>query len=93
MKLPTIHLNGTSAQELLDQNRAVLDAIHQLQEALSAATPNARDYYPQGAGAYTIARNEHITRQQAIQQMEDEIMAIAIHCSEAKAEKKQREAK
>lgn len=56
---PTIHLNGTAAQTLIEQTEAVLDAAHALKSALYDAQPNARDFYPQGEGAYQAARRKH----------------------------------
>ena len=56
MIIPTVHLNGTSGQDLLEQQQAVLDALLAVREAMMAATPNARDYYPQGEDAFGEAR-------------------------------------
>jgi hypothetical protein len=56
--LPTIHLNGTGAQSLADEYHAVYQAIDRACEALATATCNARDFYPQGNGAYQQARKE-----------------------------------
>lgn len=44
---PTIHNNGTSAQELVEQRIAVMEAARELLRAMQAATPHGRDY-PQG---------------------------------------------
>ena len=52
--LPTIHLNGTGANSLADEYHA----IDQASEALAAATCNARDFYPQGPGAYARAMSQ-----------------------------------
>ncbi len=62
MKIPTIHLNGTSRESLLEQQT---DAYTQLQNAITAmkvATPNGRDYYPQGEKAHRKAMQEHDDR-------------------------------
>ncbi len=59
MTLPTIHLNGTSASALDEQQRAVGTAAYALLSALQDAAPNARDYYPQGPDAFAAARREH----------------------------------
>ena len=56
--LPTIHLNGTSAQNLEDEYRAVRHAVTAASDALAAATCNARDFYPQEPGAWQRARAE-----------------------------------
>jgi hypothetical protein len=73
--LPTIHLNGTGANGLEAEYRAVRLAIYDAVLALETATCNARDFYPQGPGAYEKARAE---RQQAfnnLQQVSDYVEA------------------
>lgn len=43
---PTVHLNGTSREELDKQYR---HAVEMLDDAITALpAPNGRDYYPQG---------------------------------------------
>ncbi len=59
MLLPSIHLNGTSAEQLLEQACEAGNAVRAAIVALEAAGPNARDYYPQGDDAFTRARAEH----------------------------------
>jgi len=56
---PTVHLNGTSADELQSQHLAVMDACLALHAALAAATPNGRDYYPQGPTFINLALAAH----------------------------------
>jgi hypothetical protein len=56
--LPTIHLNGTGAQNLEEEYRAVRRAVSAAGDALQAATCNARDFYPQDPGAWQRARAE-----------------------------------
>lgn len=77
MTIPTIHLNGTSGQELLDQ---VLNACHSLNTALSAldnAAPNGRDYYTQGPAALPMAQNEHQARVTKVRGVLDEMQQLA----------------
>lgn len=79
MMLPTIHLNGTSAEELFNQ---VLTAGHAVRDAVSAlvkATPSARDYYVQGNGAFAVAIEEHGIRVEKLQSVYRELEALAIH--------------
>ena len=45
MMVPTIHLNGTSHDELLRQILDAKEAIRKAVEALANAAPNMRDYY------------------------------------------------
>ena len=56
--LPTIHLNGTGARSLADEYHAFYLSMDKAAEALQNATCNARDFYPQGPGAYERARME-----------------------------------
>ena len=56
--LPTIHMNGTGAQNLEEEYRAVRRAVSAAGVALEAATCNARDFYPQEPGAWQRARAE-----------------------------------
>jgi hypothetical protein len=56
--LPTIHLNGTGAADLEAQYRAVRLTIGDAIRLLEHATCNARDFYPQGPGAYEKAVKE-----------------------------------
>lgn len=54
--LPTIHLNDTGALSLAVEYCAFWQALDKAAEALQSATCNARDFYPQGPGAYERAR-------------------------------------
>lgn len=62
MKIPTIHLNGTSADRLLDDINNAYAKIGEAISALAQTAPNGRDYYPQGNGALEQAQNEHHAR-------------------------------
>ena len=67
MITPTVHLGGTSRQDLLDQ---FMEAGHALSLALSKmqdAYPNGRDYYPQGPDAWSLAMQEHVSRVARVQ--------------------------
>jgi hypothetical protein len=56
--LPTIHLNGTGAETLRAEYQALSEALKAAEARLLAATCNGRDFYPQGPGAYRVARQE-----------------------------------
>lgn len=62
MMTPSIHLNGTSGDELLAQATDAGAALRRAIDAMQAAAPNARDYYPQGDAAFEVARKEHLSR-------------------------------
>ena len=69
--LPTIHLNGTGAQNLEEEYRAVRRAVSAAGDALQAATCNARDFYPQEPGAWQRARAERTEAFRLLQQVSD----------------------
>lgn len=62
IQLPTIHLNGTSLSVLTEQTQTARKALRDAVEALQEASPNARDYYPQGESAVFAAQREHEQR-------------------------------
>lgn len=68
---PHIHLNGTSAERLVDGLIAVADKLEEAYQALREAAPNGRDYYPLGREAMDAAERQHERRLRAI----DEIKA------------------
>lgn len=92
MILPTIHLNGTSAEMLLegylDANRAVLDAA----DVLRKIEFNARDYYPQGMEAWDKAVEEMRERHLKLKSVADELAMIANHIVEIQYEREARKA-
>lgn len=87
MQTPTIHLNGTSREALQEQIAEACSAIRAAENALIAAQPNARDYYPQGDGAYRRAECEHARRLSALVDVrtELELMYDAIDNQDAPA--------
>ena len=78
LTFPTVHLNGTSRDELL---RQLLDADLALSTALAKlrqASPHARDYYvSQDPDAFKKARSQHDARCKAIFDVRNEIQQIA----------------
>lgn len=77
LTVPTVHLNGTSREELLRQVQAAGHAVWQARDALAKASPNARDYYPQGELAYPAARAEHDRRARVLLEVEEELSQLA----------------
>ncbi len=75
--LPTVHLNGTSRQELLQQFLAARTALRAARDAMCAAAPNGRDYYVQNTGAFSIARDQHTERLQRIEALIAEYETLA----------------
>lgn len=77
MMIPTIHLNGTSKDELLRQLLDAGDALTTAIRALTQCTPNGRDYYPQGPEAFTLAHDEHYRRMDRLQDVLAELSEMA----------------
>lgn len=75
---PTVHLNGTSKEELVQGRIAVIEAAQALRDALQRAAPNARDYYPQGDDAYKLARAAWTERQLMIDKLIDDVQMDAM---------------
>jgi len=81
--VPTVHLNGTSRDALVDQLRAAIEAIHAAESKLTAAAPHGRDYYPQGSDAIRVAQQEHAARLTKLQEIERELTQIALAIMDA----------
>lgn len=81
MMLPTIHMNGTSRNDLFDGYMVAMAAVEAAIDALVRAAPHARDYYPQGPEAPSKANDEHIARLRALNTVARELTALAQHAS------------
>lgn len=77
MQIPTIHINGTSRERLLEGLVAAIDALLKAQQAVAETAPNARDYYPQGPDAIRAAEREHYSRLTRIINVRQELEEIA----------------
>lgn len=77
MRIPTIHLNGTSRESLLDALGTAGSALYAALKALDECAPNGRDYYPQGPTALTEALTEHADRCAHVRAALHEIRAMA----------------
>jgi hypothetical protein len=79
LTLPTVHLNGTSRDTLLDGYLAARDALQLAMDAVQAAAPNARDYMqPSG---YALATEEHAVRWTRLADTAGELSTLAEHIS------------
>ena len=76
MILPSIHKNGTSKEELIDQVSTARHALRTAIEALQAAAPNGRDYYPQGTQVVVQAQYEHRERFRKLNDVMEELTSI-----------------
>lgn len=71
---PTLHLNGTSFDELSAQYGEATEAVQRALRALPS--PNGRDYYPAGPAAYDAARREHDVRCARLRAVLDELVVV-----------------
>ena len=85
LAVPTVHLNGTSKQELLDQLQNAFRAVREAQNVLAKAAPHGRDYYVQDAdhpamkgGAIFTAQAQHHARMAKLAGVCEELEQIAI---------------
>lgn len=76
IRVPTVHMNGTPSSRLRDDAIAVTDRLHEVLIAMDTASPNARDYYPQGDNAFRQAVEQHNDRVLRVQSVIAELVAI-----------------
>lgn len=79
MVKPVIHINGTSAAALLEELSNAYNALSNALEALAAASPNGRDYYPLGNEAFFKAQDQHRLRIAAIQGIMLDLEELSMH--------------
>lgn len=83
MIFPTVHMNGTSREALVEgylaAHRAIVDAI----KAMGECYPNGRDYYTQGPDALKIAMDEFDARRAALGKVASDLMELAEHCQDS----------
>jgi hypothetical protein len=77
LAIPTVHLNGTSAGDLLNAIAAARTAVREAEEAMGRVCPNGRDYYPQGGAAIQEALRQHANRCHSLRAIYNEIGEIA----------------
>ena len=75
--LPQVSLNGTSKQELVEQQCEVMNAARALKQALSKAYPHPRDYQYDGNN-HEFAMEEHRAMQKLVEKVFDRADAIAM---------------
>lgn len=80
---PTIHLNGTSKGALLEGYCSAADAVRTAITSINEdASPNGRDYYPQGPDAIRVATAEHVRRLDMLQEILTDLEALAQHVAD-----------
>lgn len=79
--LPTIHLNGTSAQMLTEGYSEARIAVQAALDKLQKVEFNARDYYPQGQLAWLDAVRQRQDLMNKLATVQHEIYKIEAHCA------------
>jgi hypothetical protein len=93
MTNPTIHLNGTSVEDLFAQVSVVLEALRLARNAMRRAAPHGRDYYPQGPGALPVAHDEHNARLDKLTDIMREYEALAEYLADERDVREARRAR
>jgi len=75
--LPTIHLNGSSRQRLVEDAQTAYSALNAALETLCAMRPHQRDYYV-SPDTWAPASEEHSRRIETVLQVRDEIAHWAV---------------
>jgi len=81
MRVPTVHLNGTSKGDLMRDQQRVIDPLRQAIIALRITGPNGRDYYPQnpladGTPSLHAAVEEHRARLEKLNEVLAELESL-----------------
>ncbi len=76
LSVPSLHLNGSSADALIEQLTEAGHALRQALRALDDAAPNARDYYVLGDEAFAKAMREHLSRVERVRSVLLEVASI-----------------
>jgi len=71
---PTIHMNGTSYQDLWNGYEQAYDAVRAAQDAIRQIEFNGRDYYVQSAEAFSNARDERIEQYAKLNDVEEYLL-------------------
>lgn len=78
LMIPSVHLNGTSKRELLEQLEHAHLAVSKAMIELTKAAPNARDYYVKAdTQAFNKAMDQHCARMKSLKSVLDELEEIA----------------
>lgn len=84
--VPIVHLNGTSANSLVEDRLKAYAAIGEAYDALKQMGPNGRDYYPQ-PGLMQLAIEQHRRRLLVLDALRAEIEAECEAINEQEAER------
>jgi len=88
LTLPTIHLNGSHPNDLLEAQLAGMQACRALLDALP--NPNPRDYYPQGEGVFAAAVAQYDAQVVAVHEILAQLEAVAEYINDERDQRDQR---
>lgn len=80
---PTVHLNGTGANTLLEDYDNAREEVRNALTAIRKIEFNARDYYPQEDGAWDAAVAQMRDRIRALEAISDEFLEIMMHIQDS----------
>jgi hypothetical protein len=78
---PTININGTSEDDLIDPRIKAMDHLMDAIEALKHTAPNGRDYIG-NLDQCDHDRDLHFHRMKALRDLREELMAEAVYIKE-----------
>lgn len=81
---PTINLNGSNADRLIEDYINVMDAIRHAQELLAGIAPHGRDYQTAPVQEYPMAREQHHRRMTFLDAIRSDLELIALAVQEQK---------
>lgn len=81
--VPTLHLNGTGAADLLDDVTECASRLNAAMSKMHQSGPHARDYYVQGDNAFGEAVRQHEDRLARLRSVYDELQALADYICDA----------
>lgn len=81
--VPSVHLNGTSRESLMDQVEKAERAVRNALMSLYETAPNGRDYYPQGNDALKAAQRQHDSRVGRLLVVANELGELALGIADA----------
>ena len=91
MTFPVLHMNGTSADGLIDPLSNAYDALNTAYEALKQTAPNGRDYYVhRDPNALKTATEQHMARLRRVDEIKAELEEIIGDIQRQSDEKQQR---
>ena len=87
MTKPTIHLNGSSVNDLLKGYSEAHHAVSVAMEKLAVCGPHGRDYYVTGPTDIDKAISEHRARLEKLKEVQDDLFLLSMHCLDNQTER------